>query len=245
MMNFEIVPVQKSPMDHVLKDGFLDRDLYQELLHTFPKCEANSGPTGFSVFWGDPRYEELLAESTAWRTFFELTQSPAFVGYCVEQFRQTYVDHGCKVDPADFRYVRYIETRADKERRHIQNLQHAINEIFVRPDILQGNIGYDRKIHLDHRRRLMTVLVYFCDAVENAMVGGDLVLLSAEVLHGFRQRRVVRPAHNRMAAFACSNESFHEVPRIVQQSRPRNFVQITLSSSYDLWPDQAALNPRP
>jgi hypothetical protein len=38
-----------------------------------------------------------------------------------------------------------------------------------------------------------------------------------------------------MVGFACTPVSFHSVPTILQQSTPRNFVQIQLSSSTNVW----------
>src|SRR5262249_16719721 len=112
-------------------------------------------------------------------------------------------------------------------------------ELWVRLDIHQALPGYHRVRHVDHRRRVISMLIYLCDADECGMVGGDLVL------HGNRKRwwqvgrsndQIVRPRHNLMAAFPCYAESIHSVPEIVRQTKPRNYVQIHVSSSYDAWP---------
>ena len=166
-----------------------------------------------------------------------MTQSQMFIKACVAQFRETFIECGCKIDLDSVRFVPYLESREDKERRFISDVKHEMYEIFVRPDILQGHVGYSRSVHLDHRRRLMTLLVYLCDADENGMEGGDLVLVSKEKSLGLSGERAIRPAHNRMVAFACSNASHHRVTNIIRQNAPRNFLQITLSSSVDIWPD--------
>jgi hypothetical protein len=41
-----------------------------------------------------------------------------------------------------------------------------------------------------------------------------------------------------MILFPCINTSLHSVSRIDAQRRPRNFVQLTVSSSVDLWEDE-------
>jgi hypothetical protein len=144
------------------------------------------------------------------------------------------------VDLSRAHYVDYVESRADKERRHIQNAEHDPEALWVRLDILQAQIGYRRGAHLDHRRRLMTMLIYFCDSAENQMDGGELLLHRPLVMGGrkllFEQTRLA-PKHNEMVAFACTPGSFHSVSEIKGQLAPRNFVQITVSSSVDAWPE--------
>jgi 2OG-Fe(II) oxygenase superfamily len=79
------------------------------------------------------------------------------------------------------------------------------------------------------------MLIYFCDARENEMYGGSLRL------HGQSEGSVAGdqtfvPEHNLMVAFPRLPQSFHSVDTILQQRQPRNFVQITVSSSADAWP---------
>lgn len=230
MSEFILLPVAEKPFPHVVADDYLEPDLYNELVASFPDCPPNSGPTGYSYFWGDPQYDELLARSGAWRALFERVHSQQFIDYALTQFRAVFAKE-CLFDLSGARYVPYRESRSDKERGRLARVEHAPDQLWVRLDILQGRMGYDRAPHLDHRRRAATMLIYFCDSEENGMVGGDLVL------HGRTKAepRIVRPRHNRMAMFPCHNESLHSVPAVTAQRRPRNFVQITVSSSVDLW----------
>jgi hypothetical protein len=104
-------------------------------------------------------------------------------------------------------------------------------------DIHQGRVGYSRPVHLDHARRLISMLIYVCDRDENRMVGGELLLHGAEAR---RERedapaRVV-PRHNLMVAFPCSNVSHHSVTKITSAAAPRNYIQVHISSSVDVWP---------
>jgi hypothetical protein len=52
----------------------------------------------------------------------------------------------------------------------------------------------------------------------------------------YKETTRIRPRRNLMAGFACSPVSYHSVPKILNQSKPRNFVQIQVSSSVDVWP---------
>jgi hypothetical protein len=235
MLSLEIADVGRDPFPHVVKEDFLPTDLYENLRDSFPDCPANSGPTGYSYFWGDREYDELISRNAAWKALFEATQSQAFVDYCIRQFRDVYAEYGCTIPLEKAVYVPYCESREDKEQRHLRRVKHQPHELWVRTDILQGHVGYSRRSHLDHRRRLLAILVYFCDAEENRMEGGELVLHPAE--HSSAGRDVViKPRHNRIVAFACTPNSFHSVPEIRSQRGPRNFVQISVSSSVDAWP---------
>lgn len=227
-------PVRQDPFDHILCPDFLRSEVYQELERTFPVCPPSSGPTRFSYYWGDAEYESLITQNWAWKAFFETAHSQEFVNFCVRQFAGAYAQHGCVIDLANAKYTPYRETREGKERRRL-NEKYAPNELFVRLDVHQGHIGYSRKIHVDHRRRVATVLIYFCDSHESGRDGGDLVL-HRDHLRVYRPEGArIRPQRNLAAGFACSPISHHSVPRIESQSSPRNFVQIQLSSTVDAW----------
>lgn len=228
---FPLLPVAQHPFPHVVQDGYLDAELYAQLLADFPECAQGSGPTGYNYFWGDPEYEQLLQRSTAWRTLFHRFHSQEFVDYVLAQFGEVFAREAV-VDLSRARYVPYLESRADKEQPRLARVEHAPDELWVRMDVAQAWRGYDRGAHLDHRRRAITMLIYFCDGDEIRMEGGDLRLHTAgpgEVAE------VVRPRHNRMVLFPCNNASWHSVSPITSQEGPRNFIQVTLSSSIDLW----------
>jgi hypothetical protein len=72
------------------------------------------------------------------------------------------------------------------------------------------------------------------------MIGGELLL------HGGRQESSpqdlparVTPRHNLMVAFPCTNRSHHSVSAITAQREPRNYIQVHISSSVDIWPRKA------
>ena len=119
----------------------------------------------------------------------------------------------------------------------MEDARPAPHELWVRLDIAQGRNGYDRGPHLDHRRRLVSMLIYMCDADEIGLEGGELVL------HGGRPGRpnpigsaTLRPRHNLMVGFACVPHSWHAVTKTTVTRGYRNFIQVQLSSSEDAWP---------
>ena len=174
-------------------------------------------------------FDALLAAEPVWRRFFDWTQSQAFVDLCLAPFADVTAREAV-VDLSNARFASHIETRREKEERHLAPTGLAPDQLFVRTDILQGNVGYDRHAHVDHRRRAATMLIYLCDGDEDAMVGGDLILHAAD-----GETVTIRPRHNRMVLFPCVNSSLHSVSRIESQRAPRNYVQLTVSSSVDLW----------
>ena len=237
MLRLPVLPLAAWPFPHVTSKQFFSVDRYEQLVSSFPVCPPASGPTGFSYFRGDPQYDSLVEENEAWKWFHESVQSQAFVSHCLEQFSSVWKSSGCVINLNRARYVDYVESRADKERRHIQNPAFAPEELWVRLDIAQARVGYRRGPHLDHRRRLLTMLIYFCDARENTMVGGELHLHSPAMKTGQQPpiAGTIAPEHNSMVAFACTPNSVHSVSEIKSQVAPRNFVQITISSSVDAW----------
>jgi hypothetical protein len=219
--------------------SILDPDLYARLAGSFPLCPANTGPTGYTLFWGDPEYDRLMAQNDDWAALFAAVHSQSFIDRVLALFPAAFAQE-TKVDLSRARYVPYCESRADKQRDALARVEHTADELWVRLDIMQGRTGYMREPHLDHRRRAISMLIYFSDGDEDAMRGGDLVL------HGGKAGKlVVRPRHNRMVVFPCHARSVHSVSRIRSQRRPRNFVQVTVSSSVDIWKGDKEVAPSP
>jgi hypothetical protein len=165
-----------DPFAHVIHDQFIAPEFYSQLSQSFPTCPPSTGPTGFSLYWGDGGYQRLLDAQPAWRALFNTFHSQSFIDWCKQQFAAVWDQEGCRIDLADARYVPYREDRIDKERATLRRVEHRPNELWVRMDIHQGQMGYDRPVHLDHARRLMSMLVYMCDHTESQMIGGELFL---------------------------------------------------------------------
>src|SRR5204862_949604 len=173
-----------------------------------------TGPSGYSTYWGYQQYDRVIAENSSWNALFNAFHSQEFIDYSIRQFADAYRSFGCVIDLSKARYVPFRESRKDKESRHISKIEHEPYELWVRVDIHQGLLGYKRDRHVDHRRRLISMLIYLCDAEQNAMVGGDLILHKQKRSLFGRGDVVVRPKHNRMAAFPCHPKSIHSVPEI-------------------------------
>ena len=167
---FEIAPVCALPFPHALADQWLDADLYERLRRSFPHCPPNTGPTGFTLSAGDADYDRLIADDEAWARFCGLFHGQAFIDYALTAFDETFA-HQARVDLSDASYIPFRESREDKELGGLAQVPHQSDELWVRVDIMQGRKGYYRHPHLDHRRRALSMLIYFCDADEAGMKG--------------------------------------------------------------------------
>jgi 2OG-Fe(II) oxygenase superfamily len=225
-----------EPFPHVVHHQFIAPQYYSELVRTFPTCPPSTGPTGHSLYWGDEGYERLLTEHPAWRALFNAFQSQKFVDWGRAQFADSWEAGDCRINLADARYVSYREDRIDKERATLRKVEHEPHELWVRMDIHQGQTGYDRRIHVDHARRLISMLIYMCDHAENELAGGELFLHSSAAAKSGEPGKRITPRHNLMVAFPCSARSYHSVSKITSLSIPRNYIQVHISSSVDVWP---------
>ncbi|HEX8844053.1 MAG TPA: 2OG-Fe(II) oxygenase [Pyrinomonadaceae bacterium] len=232
--------VKAEPFPHVAHERFVDPDYYRQLCRTFPTCPPSTGPTGFSLYWGDEGYQRLLDEQPAWRTLFDTFHSQAFIEWGIKQFAEVWQRDGCRIDLSEARYVPYREDRVDKERAALRRVEHDPHELWVRMDIHQGRLGYFRPVHLDHARRLVSMLIYMCDHTENKMTGGELFLHGVGGREERRPSTRITPRHNLMIAFPCTNGSHHSVSKITSAAAPRNYIQVHISSSVDVWPREAA-----
>jgi len=227
-----------EPFPHVVHHQFIAPESYAELCGSFPTCPSSTGPTGFSLYWGDEGYTRLLEEQPAWRALFKTFHSQQFIDWGKEQFATVWDEAGCRINPSEARYVPYREDRIDKERATLRRIEHEPYELWVRMDIHQGRMGYDRGVHVDHARRLISMLIYMCDHTENQMVGGELFLHTSARPQTDRATRI-RPRHNLMVAFPCTARSYHSVSEITSMAAPRNYIQVHISSSVDIWPREA------
>lgn len=258
MLGVSALDAVPAPFTHSLVDGVFEPNLFQELREQFPKIRTMNRPAGWgqSLYWGEEDYERHLERSPAWRRVFEAVHSQSFVDFIVEQFRNDWSREGCTLDLSRVRYVPYCETRSEKERLHLELDGRSPTDLYCRLDFYESYGGYYRPLHLDQRRRLISMLVYMDDQEEIGMIGGELFLhapgpdLRALARLGlyhapkaysrarerlFRPRpRVVKPRRNRMAMFLCGRTSWHSVAP-VRSRLPRRHVHILISSFADIW----------
>jgi len=249
-----------EPFPHIVKDGILDHALYQRLRSEFPGSDVFDrntnlgGRAGRDLYPGDDLYDEFINRSPAWKELHDYIVSPRFLDLTLQLFGPFMKPFECAVDPAAARFVDYVEPRStlaekgSRLRNVVNKMRHRLirpagtDDIFVRMDLAQGAKGYEKRVHCDRPNRLVSFLIYFCDADEIGLEGGDLVLFE------YRRKRAPRayerypqpadtneiarlqPKHNRGIFFLCSNNSYHGATTIQRQDRYREFVYISAAS---------------
>jgi hypothetical protein len=258
-LNISPADVEAEPYPNVIKHPFVEPDLYQRLVKDYPKDELfdkNSklgGRAGRDLYRGDPAYDELMSTSSAWKSFNDYINSPAYVDLTLELFGKYLSQLSCLVEADKAKFCDYIEERevlAENSRfarirdTMVQKLSGSAgkNDLFVRLDLGQAAVGYGKSIHCDRPNRLTSMLIYFCDAEEIQMQGGELLIHEPLVKKNPREyerhpkeesvREVARlkARHNLGVFFLCCNSSYHSATAVTAQKGYRNFAYISVSS---------------
>ena len=250
-----------DPFPHAIKQDIFHPEFYRELKAEFPSDNLfdNRGKhfgarTGRDLYQGDPGFDEMLESRPAWREFYRHMRSREFLQFTMDLFGQHLKKFECRVDPQKAQLVDYTESRltvwwrARKARWFGSSGSQDPNDLFVRFDIEQSDKGYDKPIHCDNPSRLVSFLVYFCDADDLRMEGGDLHIhehLQKKPYSHYerspadKDTRIVdtlRPRENLGVFFLCSNNSYHSVTAIKRMNDYRRFIYMNLSSGADsIW----------
>jgi hypothetical protein len=205
--------------------------------------------------WGltstDDEYASVLGDPR-WRALHDIVCSEAFVFDVLRSFADDMGQLGCLVDPGRVRLTDYAESRNDKERDALAGDADP-NDLFTRLDFQsKGAGGYREFVHLDWARRIIGGILFFCDADEEGLVGGETALYRDR---GFRNDRwchdpeltaQFRPRHNSGVIFLNSNSGFHGPRAITALRGRRRWLYYTISSRRDVWPcvPRAAVEPQ-
>jgi hypothetical protein len=253
------VKVVDQPFPHAIADQFFDPTLFKDLQQQYPDMSIMKAPPGpgwgYSLYQDDVSHEGFLKRSPAWKRVFDYVHSQAFLEFVLTQFADHWKAEGCTINLDKAYYVPFCEERKYKQLMALPAGKLQPHELWCRMDFHQNKSGYYRPVHLDHRRRLMSMLVYFDDQEAIQMEGGELILhpfgMDLRAAHamgyyhapkGFSllrdklaKTKTLSPHANRMAAFICGKRSWHSVPAIRSAQMPRRHIQISLSSSADAW----------
>ena len=263
MVSREDVVVE--PFPHCFKQPFVRPDLFERLKAEFPRddyFDRNSslgGRAGRDLYPGDDLYDELLGNSPAWREFAEFIDSQAYIDLTLDLFGDHLAEFGCLADAEKIRYEHWVESReilAEKTTRSSRVIgkikgamgiaeptdEHDPNEMFVRMDIAQGEVGYEKRVHCDRPNRLTSMLIYFCDKNEIGMEGGDFRVhkhnedkpidayerhpkpTDTEIVATFE------PKENFGGMFIGCNNSYHSATAVTRSDSYRNFVYSSVAS---------------
>jgi hypothetical protein len=230
----------REPVPHVVVDPVTDGDTYRSL--PFPKVgEHIDDDERWGLVTGDPGYDEFV-DQPGWRELRRKLTGEEFVGSVLDAFAADMRRHGCLVDPDGWYLDDFVESRQDKERPVLAE-EGDPNRLFVRFDFQsKSGTNYDEFVHVDWNRRVAAGLLFFCDADEEGLVGGELALYRDRRFRNDREchdpERVLAftPRHNKGLLFLNSNEGFHGPARIERLTGRRRWVYVAISSHTDVWP---------
>lgn len=244
-----------EPFPHAVKQGMLRPDFYRRLKDEFPPDHLfdNRGKrigarTGRDLYQGDTGFDEFIKSSPAWSKFHQYMKSPQFLELTLRLFGPYFQRFHCRVDPEEAHTVDYTEKRlavwlrARLVRWFGIKSNEDPNQLFMRFDIEQSDAGYYKPVHCDNPSRLASFLVYFCDAGEIGLDGGDLRIhqhLENKPYPDYERHpkeehtkviATLRPKENLGLFFLCSNNSYHSVTSINHANDYRRFIYLNMSS---------------
>jgi hypothetical protein len=275
MLTITSADVVAEPFPHVIKQGVLPEGVYRQLRAGFPatgvfkqqkdtygSAGSRTG-SGFDVYRGDKPFDELTEGSSAWHAFAGYINSERFA----DTFREVFADHladmGLRVDIANSHVdAAYVERRevltetATLGDRMASALNLVIDpfrkaqpvDLFTRLDIHKSRGGYAKPPHCDRPNRLCSLIVYFTDADEIGLEGGDLLIFAHKDKKAVRDyerhpaaEKVteiarLRPKENLGVFFPCQNNSYHGVTQVLSKDIDRDYLYINISArTRSLW----------
>jgi hypothetical protein len=228
---------EPDPHPHLLLEEMMPPSVYATT--RFPDELVADGEWGITA--SDEAYGEVL-EDPAWRALHDELRGERFVGEVLANFREDMSEAGCRTDADRARLIDFTETRDQKGFGALGEAGDP-NEVFTRLDFQsKGEGAYRDFVHLDWGRRIVGGILFFSDADEEGLEGGELALYRDR---GFRNDRwchdpeltaTFRPRHNSGVIFLNSNTGFHGPRRIRRLAGRRRWLYFTISSAVDVWP---------
>ena len=228
----------RDPHPHLLVDEIVSPEVYDRM--RFPDSLADP-LADWGITEGDPAYDEVLGDPH-WRDLHDELRGEPLVRSVLAAFAQDMREEHCLVDPQSARLVPFTETREQKSGS-VLGQDDDPGELFTRLDFqTKADGGYRSFVHLDWARRIVGGILFFSDADEEGMEGGELALYRDR---GFRNDRwchdpemtaAFRPRHNTGVIFLNSNRGFHGPRPITSLAGRRRWLYYTISSRCDVWP---------
>lgn len=236
-----------DPHPHLVIEEIVPPSVYRTM--RFPDDHLAPGAS-----WGltsdDPHYAEVL-RAPGWQTLHDAVRGQAFVAAVLSAFAEDMRRAGCLVDATRARLTTFIESRTEKEQPRLGE-QTDPNEIFTRLDFQsKGAGGYREFVHLDWARRIVGGILFFSDAAEEGLVGGETALYRDRAFrndrwcHDPELTTLFRPAHNTGVIFLNSNSGFHGPRAITALRGRRRWLYYTISSRVEIWPAESRSDPHP
>ena len=227
-----------DPLPHLVIDEIVAPDAYARM--RFPDDLIDDGAS-WGITASDPEYQQVLQDPD-WRALHDELRGERFVGGVLGAFADDLRQAGCLVQADAARLVAFTETRDQKEAAVLaQDVDPA--EVYTRMDFQsKGQGGYREFVHLDWARRIVGGILFFSDAGEEGLEGGELALYRDRAFANDRwchDPELVcqfTPRANTGVIFLNSNAGFHGPRAIRRLAGRRRWLYFTISSRVDVWP---------
>lgn len=231
-----------EPYPHVVFENAVDK--IRDLNLDFPLPER-FGPTirmDGDLTAGDPGYEDLISQSSAYWALHQQVYSTEFIRAFLELFRspiqRAYENGELLTDPLA---LKIVPEPVEKRVSGRSMVGGAGPFLYPRFDIGYGGAGYGlnnggRGVHIDNLPRLISILVFL--NTPESMVGGT------HRLYGLRRskpvlRKVYHPVSGLLIASLQSNRAFHDVDPIAKIDGQRRAFYMAVSCSEPVWKKEA------
>jgi hypothetical protein len=228
----------RDPHPHIYIDEIVPPDTYAAM--RFPDELIVPGAS-WGITSDDPQYGEVLRDRH-WHSLHDQLRGEAFVLEVVRLFADDLAAGNCLVDPDAARVISFQESRQAKEMPVIATGGDA-NELFTRLDFQSKSVGtYREFVHLDWARRLVGGILFFSDAEEEGLEGGELAFYRDREFRNDRWCHdpelvaLFPPKRNTGVIFLNSNRGFHGPRAIASLRGRRRWLYYTISSRVDIWP---------
>jgi hypothetical protein len=179
---------------------------------------------------GDPGYEELISQPSAYATLHRQVYSTEFIRVFLELFENGQL----LANPCALKIVPEPIEKRVSGRSFVGG---ADPFLYPRFDIGYGGVGYGLHnggggIHVDNLPRLISILVFL--NTPQSMVGGT------HRLYGLRRgkpvlKKVYHPISGLLIASLQSNRAFHDVEPIAKIDGERRAFYVAVSCSEPIW----------
>jgi len=187
-----------------------------------------------------PRWDVAHASSIGRRNImFDTEDYHAFLSSSV--FARPIVQHLADILPhlVYTKYKNYFDTASIRE-----------DELFCRVDLSAAQAGYVRGPHLDRERNFGINFLYLNGPDQYGGSGGDLLLMEPSPHgskvqvgdkfpdeHDLQIAQTVTPHAGLFTGFLRTNNSWHTVVPMAQNTGPRLFIFFAVNADRDLWPN--------
>jgi hypothetical protein len=232
-----------SPSPHLYLPRLLDPEAFKKLA-PFPDIKVRAmGRSGRDLFMGEPGYDEVIHRD-GYSDLYNLFTSAEFVSWVLSKFADDMHRYGCAFAAKDAKLMNppFLETREALEHApNVLDEKAPANELFNRFDFTIARGNYTSYVHLDSPRRVIGGLLFFSDAEEEGMAGGEFTLYRDLLFANDRSAHLPIPVKkfpmrkNTGVLFLNCNVGFHGPSRIRSIKGTRKWVYYSISSRNQVW----------